>query len=458
MDELTGLDTSFLTLETDGEHLHVAGLYVFEPPADPTIDLLATLRSSLEARLHLVPRYRQRLQSMPLGIDHPVWVDDDRFDLAHHVVAHELPAPGGHGELITLCERLHARQLNRRRPLWEVHLITGLEGGRFATFSKTHHAVLDGMGGNDVTKLLLDAERHPEPVAAPVWMPRPAPSAAHLVRRSARRTVGRPATVARLVGDGLRFGRAALRGSGSGRVATARRTSLNGTIGARRTYAVGAVDLDELKIVKKELGGTINDVVLAMCAGALRDELRERGESTTRRLSAFVPVSVRTNHDEINNQISGMLVELPVEMNDPHMRYRATVHSADRSKGQLGTLRAGTLADVADLVPPAIGAPLAQLAHRAGLRNVLPPAANLTISNVPGPREPLYAAGSRLLEYYPCPPINDAMSLNVTCLSYLDRMYFGVAGDPELLPDVQRLVDRLLEHLDVLASLSPTTP
>ncbi len=457
MDDLTGLDTSFLTMETEGEHMHVAGLYVFEAPGAPDVDLLGVIRANFAERLHLVPRYRQRLQLMPLGLDHPVWVDDDRFDLANHIVAHHLDEPGDHEALLTLCRRLHAQQLDRRRPLWEVHLVTGLEGGRFATFAKTHHAVLDGMGGNDVTKVLLDVVRHPDPVEAPPWSPSPAPSVARLLTRSAERAARRPARVARLVGDGLRAGRAVLGRTASARVARAPRTSLNGPVGTRRSYAVASVELDRIKIVKKELGGTINDVVLAMCAGALRQEMKERGESTRRRLSAFVPVSVRTDAGEINNQISGMLVELPIEIGDPLLRYRAASESAVRSKGQLGVMRDGTLADAADLVPPAVAAPLAQLAHRSRLRRLVPPAANVTISNVPGPREPLYTAGSELVEYYPCPPVNDAMSLNITCLSYVDRMYFGVAGDPDLLPDADRLVERLVDELDVLSNLSPTT-
>ncbi|MEM8904416.1 MAG: wax ester/triacylglycerol synthase family O-acyltransferase [Actinomycetota bacterium] len=457
MEDLTGLDTSFLTMETDGEHMHVAGLYVFEAPDDPTTDLLAVLRAQLEQRLHLVPRYRQRVQTMPLGIDHPVWVDDVRFDIERHVIGHVLPDPGGHAELIALCERLHAQQLDRRRPLWEVHLVTGLEGGRFATFSKTHHAVLDGMGGNDVTKVLLDQERRPAPIDAPPWTPEPSPSTSDLVARSVRRALGRPATARRLLGDGVHMGRAVLGRSASPRVARGRRTSLNGSVGASRSYAVASVELDRLKIVKKELGGTINDVVLAMCSGALRGELKARGDTTTRRVSAFVPVSVRQDGDDINNHISGMLVELPVEIADPLMRYRTACSAAERSKAQLGAMRPGTLADAADLVPPVVARPLAQLAHRSGVRELLPPAVNVTVSNVPGPREPLYAAGCELVEYYPCPPINDGASLNITCLSYADRMYFGVTGDRRRLPDAQRLVDRLVEELDELANLSPTT-
>jgi diacylglycerol O-acyltransferase len=467
-DRLTGLDAAFLDLESDGAHMHVAAILVFDGEPPPYDDLLRTI----ESRLHLVPRYRQKLAHVPFGQGRPEWVDDPHFNLRYHVRHSALPAPGGDEELERIAGRLFALPLDRGKPLWELNLVEGLAPGpegepRFAIISKTHHALVDGVSGVDITSVLFDAAPEPgfEPPgagdgaeAAPAWVPRPEPTSSQLLARALVERATVPGEGLRALRDATRAPRRAARRAAEGLVgigAMARAglnpappSPLNVPIGPHRRYTWVDADLDELKAVKNALGGTLNDAVLASVTLALGRWLRGRGEDTEGlELKAMVPVSVRaqTERGALGNRVAAMWAPLPVGLEDPRDIY-ATVSEAIRGLKESGqAVGARALTQLADFAPPTIASQAARLQARQRYFN-------LVVTNVPGPQIPLYLLGRRMRAIYPVVPLARNQALGIAIMSYNGRLGFGLLADFDALADLRDVAASLRAAIADLAA------
>lgn len=453
MQRLTGLDASFLQLETPSSHMHVASLGVFDPsevPGGISIDRLVEVYSQ---RLHLAPPFRRRLAHVPFGLHHPIWVEDPAFNIHNHIRHTAIPAPGGTTELSNLVSRLVALPLDRTRPLWEIWLIEGLEGGNVGLLSKVHHAAIDGASGNELLVALLDlspeVEAHqPEEE----WQPDHLPTDAELLGYAATSLARQPLRVARAM---LRTASAALDVRRRGQETatkhlppapfTAPRTSFNTALTPRRSYAFTSLDLPTVKAVKAAAGSTVNDVVLALCSGALRSYLEAQGEVVESSLVAMVPVSVRTEDERgaMGNKVSMLLCTLASDLDDPTERLDAIHECMAEAKEQQKLIGADTLQEWVEFAAPAVAGRAARLYSRMRLADHHRPLFNLTISNVPGPPFPLYSAGARLVANYPVGPIIDGTGLNITVMSYLDQLDFGLLACPDVLDDVWGLADGL---------------
>ena len=428
-DRLTGLDSSFLHLEDDSAHMHVAGVTVFEGTAPAYEELV----DQITERLHLVPRYRQRLAFVPLGQGRPVSVDDPHFKPAYHVRHTALPRPGGEAQLKRLAGRVFSQPLDRTRPLWELWLVEGLADDRFALLSKTHHALVDGISGVDIATVLFDAAPDPMPAAAPDhgWIPRPIPSNAQLLadalleRSIAPREIARglraafrgPRTVAQRVGESL-IGLGAMAWAG---LQPAPPSPFNVKIGPHRRFTWLRADLAKFKTIKNALGGTVNDVVLTVVAGALGRYMRLHGEPTDGViLKAMVPVSVRADIDRgaLGNRVSAMWAPLPVGMTDPVERLNeiSTAMRGIKDSGQ--AVGAEVLTALSGFAPPTIMAQAARLQARQRLFN-------LVVTNVPGPQFPLYMLGRELESIYPMVPLAKNTALGIALMSYNGEMNLG---------------------------------
>jgi diacylglycerol O-acyltransferase len=444
-DRLTGLDSSFLHLEQGVSHMHVAGAMVFEGPAPDYDDLVAQIIT----RLHLVPRYRQRLAFVPFGQGRPVWVDDPHFNPAFHVRHTALPAPGGDAQLRRLCGRIFSQALDRSRPLWELWLVEGLAEDRFAVLSKTHHALVDGVSGVDIATVLFDASADPLPAAPPPeWIPRPLPSDAQLLADALLERATVPAEVARGVRATLRgprhvaqrLGRAAVGVGALARVAQAAPPSpLNVRIGPHRRFTWVDADLGDFKAVKNALGGTVNDVVLAAVAGALGRYLKRHSELEDGLvLRAMVPVSIRADVERgaLGNRVAAMWSPLPVAISDPVERLLIISREMDGIKESGQAVGAQVLTELTGFAPPTIVAQAARLQARQRMFN-------LVVTNVPGPQFPLYMLGRRLQAMYPMVPLASNQALGIAIMSYDGQLHFGLNADYDALPDVQDLADDL---------------
>jgi diacylglycerol O-acyltransferase len=386
-DRLSGLDTSFLHLERDGAHMHVASTTIFEGPPPPHEEF----RDHIASRLHLVPRFRQKLRFVPFGQGRPVWVDDPHLNLEYHVRRTALPPPGSEDQLRVLAARIFSQQLDRSKPLWEIWLAEGLMEDRFAIIGKTHHALVDGVSGIDITTVLYDSS--PEPAGAapgPEWLPRPEPHSPKLLAdalleratspreivRGARALVRGPRRVASQLREG-----AGATGKFVGAGLSAPRTPLNVDIGSHRRFEFVTADLGEFKRIKNELGGTVNDVVLAVVTGALGRYLRARGVETGElELRAMVPVSVRADeeHGALGNRVAAMMAPLPVWCEDPAERLRLINRTMGDLKGSGQAVGAEILTGLAGFAPPTIASQAARLQPAQRFFN-------LVVTNIPGP-------------------------------------------------------------------------
>jgi diacylglycerol O-acyltransferase len=473
MQQLSGLDAAFLAMETDTVTGHVGSICIVDPATVPggVLDV-ERLRELVGERLHLVPPFRRRLVGVPFGLDNPYWIEDPNFDLTYHVRALALPAPGNDRQLAEQAGRLHARHLDRSHPLWEMYLITGLAGGRAAIYTKVHHAAIDGVSGNDLLAALLD--RSPEGrdlPPAPPWECDEVPSQVERLVRGAVSLTGHPLRAAklsldmarRLPGVATSQGRPRLPvidrllGRGAGAVLTspplrAPSTPFNKPITRWRRWAFRTLPLDDVKAVKNvHPGTTVNDVVMGLCAGALRRWLLDHDALPASPLVAAVPVSIRTKEREGTggNAISAMVAPLPTHLEDAGERLVAAHEAMGAAKDQHGALPATLLTDVAQFAMPALAGQAARLSARLRVLEFLKPF-NLIISNVPGPQVPLYYAGAELLALYPLSAIADGQGLNITVMSYRNGVYAGLVADRELVPDLEQLADYLQEELRVL--------
>src|SRR4051812_9100160 len=439
--------------------MHVGSLAIFEGP--PFFDgagrfRLEDAREIISSRLHLVPRFRKKIMTVPLGQGRPIWVDDHDFDLNYHVRLTALPKPGNEEQLKTLMGRLQSTVLDRRRPLWELWFVEGLEGDRVAIIQKTHHALVDGISGVDVATVLLDLEPNPEPVKAPAWMPKSPPAPLQLLRDSVVERATVPAEMARSA-------RAAARGprqlatrmtkalqtlASMGTLAP--RTPFNVAVGPHRRFEMVRTDLGPVKDAKRAHGATVNDVVLAAVAGGLRHFLDARGEKVDGvALRAFMPVSVRDDSERmaLGNKVSGVMVTLPVGEPEPVDRLRAISAQTKHLKETQQAVGAEVLTGLADYAP----ATLFSLASR-----LMPfqRSINIGVTNVPGPQVPLYCMGARMLEAFPYVGAFAGAAVVVAVLSYDGALGFGLTGDRDAVPDLGVLAEGIEKSLAELAHSS----
>ncbi len=473
MQQLTGLDAAFLALESHTVTGHVGSVQVVDPSTSKQPLTLESFTEAIAPRLDLVPMCRRRLIEVPLGLDNPYWIDDPDFDIEFHLRELALPAPGNDRQLREQVARLHARPLDRTRPLWEMYLITGLEGGRAAVYTKVHHAAIDGVSGNELIAVLLDLS--PEGRELPEPPPREtfeAPSQLSMLARSAASLAGHPARAVRMVAD-LARSVPAIAATNAPRVPLVNRfvtddkdlilsqpalrapdTPFNGPISQHRSWAFCDVPLADVKKVKNAGGVTVNDVVLTVCAGAVRRWLEERDALPDSPLVTAVPVSVRTEEQKgaLGNRVSMMFAALPTDQSGPVERLRAMSIASKVAKDQFGALPATLLMDVWQMAAPALANQAMRLSARMRLMERVNPF-NLIISNVPGPSVPLYiAGGSELVAYYPLSAVFDGQGLNITIFSYHDSVFFGLTACRELVPDLDKMAEYIAEELALLSA------
>jgi diacylglycerol O-acyltransferase / wax synthase len=472
-ERLSSLDSLFLELEDRTAHMHVGAVAVFEGKAPPYRDVLQLV----EARLHQVPRYRQRVQFVPFKQGRPVWIDESQFDLEYHVRHTALPAPGGDEELKRLAGRLFSQALDRDKPLWELWLVEGLggdgsagdgrtpkagaSGDRFAIISKTHHCMLDGISGVDLATVLLDSEPSTEAPAAPAeWKPRPAPKASELFATSLKEQITNPIQVVREALQSNNDARKLLREIAGGvkpllglaGMGLAPASALNRPIGPHRRFEMFDLPLPEIRKIRRGLRGTLNDVILAVVAGALRRWLEAKGESLGPDLRALVPVSMRGAHDRntFGNQVSAVFCPLPVAEANPVERLRKVREAMKGIKEGGQAVAAAALASLSDFAPPTL---LAQAARLQAVTRFF----NLVITNVPGPQFPLYLLGRQLLGCYPQVPLAAQQSIGVALLSYHGNVCVGLLADLDV-RDVAALGDAMRASLDELLAATEAAP
>jgi diacylglycerol O-acyltransferase / wax synthase len=456
MHRMSPLDASFLHLEDRVTQLHIGSVAIFEGPVPPFDQML----EMVAGKLALVPRYRQVVRFVPLGLGRPVWVDDSYFNLEYHMRRTALPAPGGEQELRNLVGRVMSQQLDRAKPLWEMWMAEGLGEGRWALVSKVHHCMVDGVSGTDLLTVILDKERDPPAPSAGEWEPEPAPSGAHLladaliertvspyeVARSARAALRAPRQFAGLAHDTAR----SLIGM-RGLVLRTPPTSLNGPIGPHRRWGWARSQLSDVKAIRAALGGTVNDVVLASISSGFRKLLLSRGESVEHPVRTMVPVSVRSPGERgtYNNRVSAVFADLPVGSEDPRERLASVRAQMEGLKESRQAVAGEVLTSLSGFAPPLLLALGERVARRVPQRNV-----NTVTTNVPGPQYPLYAAGRRLLEAFPYVPIAGRIRVGVAIFSYDGALNFGVTGDFDAAPDIDVLCEGIEAGMSELVDLA----
>ena len=472
MEQLSGLDASFLYLETPTLHMHVAMVTVFDPSTVPGGYSFAKMQAQIAARTYQAPVFRRLLVEVPLRLGHPVWVDDPTFDIDYHVRRTAVPQPGGEHELADLTGDIASRQLDRSRPLWEIWIVEGLAEGRIAVIAKMHHSTVDGMSGAALLSVLFDLEADPGPDPEPAAGPPPAriPSSAELISEAVASRVFRPFELSR---DILRTGRRLLdvrrvrngpaRRAPQSRAAlplSAPRTSFNGTLTRRRQVAFTAVGLADVKRLKNATGTTVNDVVLAVCTGALRRFLLDGDELPDRPLVAVVPVSVHPDAGALfgSNKVSALFVQLPAHLDDPMERLVAIREGTKGAKEEHNALGADMLVNWAEHATANTFAVGARLYSRMHLADRHRPVANLIVSNVPGPDFPLYLAGAEMVSGYPLGPVMDGIGVNITIMSYRGVLYWGIISCPETMPKVWHLAAGIPLALDELLAAAGEGP
>jgi diacylglycerol O-acyltransferase len=448
-DRLSGLDTSFLHMERAGAHMHVASTIVFEGPA-PSYE---EFRDHIGSRLHLVPRFRQKLRFVPFDQGRPVWVDDPHLNLGYHVRQTALPAPGSDEQLRNLAARVFSQQLDRSKPLWELWLVEGLHDGRFAIVGKSHHALVDGVSGVDITTVLFDLDREPSPGAAtpPPWLARPEPSNLKLLRDALHERLTSPTEIVRGVRAALRGPRQVARGLGAtskmiGAGMSAPSSVFNVEIGPHRRFAMAQADLVDLKRVKDAHGGTVNDVILSIVAGTIGKYLRARGHETDGvELRAMVPVSVRAEeeHGALGNRIAAMMAPLPIWCEDPVQRLQVVTEEMGDLKSSGQAVGAEILTRITDFAPTTITSQAARLQPAQRFFN-------LVVTNVPGPQFPLYVLGRRMESIFPMVPLARRQALCVGIMSYDGQVNFGLVGDYDAMADLESFA------LDLEATIAET--
>src|SRR4051794_21667149 len=457
MDRLSSVDMSFLTNESSSSHMHVGGILIFEGPPPSYDDLLEHIRG----RLHLVPRFRQKLAHPPVQTGRPFWVDDPNFNLSYHVRHSALPAPGSEEQLRNMAARVFSQQLDRTKPLWELWLVQGLTRKRFAVITKTHHALVDGVSGVDIATVLFDATPVPEPAEPDHdWVPDREPSSATLAVKGMEGLLATPLRLARRLEQLVQRPQATLRqvaeaAEGVGEIGwafanPAPKVPLNSDIGSHRRFTWVRSDLAHMKRVKDALGGTVNDVVLAVVAGGVRDWLHGRGIRTEGlELRAQVPVSIRAEDErgQLGNRLAVMRAPLPVYIADPVRRLEAVSRSMQGLKQSKQALGAEMITRFNDFAPPTLLAQAARINFSTRLFN-------LVVTNVPGPQVPLYVLGRELEEVFPVGFLPPNQALFVAIMSYNGGVNFGLLADYDALDDVGVIADGIERAIAELLEVS----
>jgi diacylglycerol O-acyltransferase len=450
LDRLTAVDASFLTNESSSSHMHVGAILIFEGPPPKYVDLVDHVRS----RLNLVPRFRQKLVVPPLEAGRPLWADDVNFNLTYHIRHTALPEPGGEAQLKRLAGRIFSQQLDRSKPLWEMWLAQGLERDRFAILTKTHHAMVDGVSGVDIGTVLFDLEREPDPIPhVDDWVPQPEPGTTELVARGISDAVATPVRLAERAVEAVRHPEATARKAvealeGLSEIATAFAdpapdVPLNEPIGPHRRYVWARSDLSTFKGIKDALGGTVNDVVLAVVTGSLRSWLQGRGVRTEGlELRALVPVSIRGEDERGNlgNRIALMRGPLPVYVEDPVRRLRTISEEMEGLKRSKQALGAEVISRFNDFAPPTLLAQASRINFTTRLFNLI-------VTNVPGPQLPLFVLGRQMEEVFPVAFLPQNHALAVAIMSYNGKVGFGLLADYDAIEDVEDISAGLNDSL-----------
>ena len=500
--KLSSLDASFLYLETPEMPMHVGSMAIFRLPEDYKGDFFEQFKAMIVSRLHIAPILKSRLEKAPLDIDHPSWVEDDQFDIDRHIFRGSLPAPHDRATLERIVGWMHAKLLNRARPLWEFYVFEGMKDNEVGLYSKMHHACIDGGAGAALTSMIYDltpVPREIDPPTARKVASEPRDIAANLIDtyqqlwtqpfdpKAAPRTVELPRSGKSDLGSIL-FDNAMFQIENAIRFASsvpsmlksvsevvtkisdpkAREnlasmvsppTILNKTISSERSFAGASISLPRAKALGKQAGGKLNDVVLALASGVVRRYLLQQGALPNKSLTAAVPISLREEgNSESNNQVFGMICAIATNVEDPKARLEAIIAQSTKSKEMSHPLRAfmPQVSNVSMLGAPILVQILALLYSRSDLSNVLPPTANITVSNVPGPRQTLYAAGAELLHIFPVSISTHGIALNITVQSYRDQLDFGFIAGANIIPHVQVLCDMLPLEFDALeAAFAP---
>ena len=450
LDRLTAVDASFLTNESTSSHMHVGAILIFEGPPPRYTDLVEHVRG----RLHLVPRFRQKLVVPPLEAGRPLWADDVNFNLSYHIRHTALPEPGGEAQLKRLAGRVFSQQLDRSKPLWELWLVQGLERDRFAILTKTHHAMVDGISGVDIGTVLFDLEPVPEPAAVEdEWVPQKSPSTAELVGRGLGDAIGVPIKAAEKAIEVIRHPESAARKAVEGLEAVSEIISqfadpapdvpLNHEIGPHRRYVWARSELATFKRIKDGLGGTVNDVVLAVVTGSVRNWLQSRGVRTEGlELRALVPVSIRAEDERGNlgNRIALMRGPLPVYIEDPVRRLHTISAEMADLKSSKQALGAEVISRFNDFAPPTLLAQASRINFTTRLFNLI-------VTNVPGPQIPLYVLGRELEEVFPVAFLPQNHALAIAIMSYHGKVGFGLLADYDSMEDIELVGDGINESL-----------
>jgi diacylglycerol O-acyltransferase / wax synthase len=452
-ERLTALDASFLYLERPAMHMHVAGLSVLDPSTRPDGRLrFEDIERVFASRLHMAPRLRQKVKMVPFDLALPVWADDAAFDLDFHLRRAALPSPGGRAELSEQVQRILSRPLDRSKPLWELYVIEGVEDGHVATLMKVHHAMIDGLSGMHLTAALFDLSPEvPEEPPAPAWHPDPEPSSQQLLQEAGQTVFKHPVQA---VMDGIDAIRRspALAAIEANAVWSGFRSildmgarppsALDVQIGPNRRFAIADAPLQRFKDIKDALGGTVNDAVLTVVGGAMHRLLRERGEPTRgRTLRVMVPVSVQASRDvSLGNRVAPAFVDLPVGAMGPKRRLGMVREGTAHLKDSMMAMSADAIIGLGAYAPGGMLAAAARLASRG-------PWFNLVVSNIPGPPQPMYMAGARLVAQYPSLPLGENSALSIACTSIGGTMAFGLTGDYDGMPDLQALAFALEESI-----------
>lgn len=482
MKQLTGIDASFLYMETPSTHAHVTGLMLLERPS-ASYDPLAAVHAKYASVVGAVEPIRRRVVEVPFGLDHPYWIDDPDFDLRLHIHHHTMTPPGRTDQLAEQVALIHGRPMDRSRPLWEVHVIEGLEDGGWALLTKYHHATIDGAAGQLMLEIMTETEADAAPPGeSPSWEPEAIPTNVELLRRATENLVRNPlratrvqARIVRRLADAAGIASfsglaakvdAAVRRIGQRRedqssvvprsTTPAPRTPWNKAISPHRRFAMRTASLEDIKRLKNATGATVNDVIMAICAGGLRSYLLRHDALPERPLRVMVPVSIRTGEesDVWTNRVSAVTADLPTDCADPLERVARCRDAMDAAKRQFEMLPAAELLDLFQFSSPALATAASRVSSQLRLSDHVDPPVNLVISNVPGPRQPLYFAGAKITHQFPLNVIIDGQGLSITVMSYLDRLDFGFVADRELLPDLSDLAD---VHIDEIGRLFDAT-
>ena len=502
--KLSSLDASFLYLETPEMPMHVGSMAIFRLPDDYKGDFFEEFKAMIASRLHIAPILKARLEKAPLDIDHPSWVEDDQFDIDRHIFRASLPAPRDRATLERIVGWMHAKLLNRARPLWEFYVFEGMKDNEIGLYSKMHHACIDGGAGAALTNMIYDISPIPRKVDPPTTKAKvgqePRDIAANLLDSyqqlwtqpldaASAKTLELPRSGKSDLGSIL-FDNAmyqiesAVRFAGSlpamlksvsdivGKVSDPKSreslssmmsppTILNKAISSERSFAGTSISLSRAKALAKLAGGKLNDVVLALASGVVRRYLVREGALPQKSLTAAVPISLREEGNaDANNQVFGMICSIATNVDDPKTRLETIIAQSTKSKEMSHPLRAvmPQVSNISVLGTPILVQILALLYSRSSLPDVLPPSANITVSNVPGPRQTLYAAGAELLHIFPVSISTHGIALNITVQSYRDQLDFGFIAGANVIPHVQELCDLLPDEFAALESAYAPPP